>query len=48
MPAPSLPLGRDQGLPFGGQLIGPLEGESAIVRIAQALERVVDGTAEVR
>ena len=33
---------------IGGQLIGPMEGESAIVRIAQALERVVDGTAEVR
>ncbi len=48
VPALSLPLGRDQGLPIGGQFLGPLEGESAIVRIAQALERVVDGTAEVR
>jgi aspartyl-tRNA(Asn)/glutamyl-tRNA(Gln) amidotransferase subunit A len=48
VPALSLPIGRDQGLPIGGQLIGPMEGEPAIVRVAQALERVLDGTAEVR
>jgi len=48
VPALSLPIGRDQGLPIGGQLIGPMEGEERIVRIAQALERVVGGTEEVR
>ncbi len=48
VPALSLPIGRDQGLPIGGQLIGAMEGESTIVRIALALERALDGTAEVR
>ena len=48
VPALSLPIGRDEGLPVGGQLVGPMEGESTIVRIAQALERAVDATAEVR
>jgi aspartyl-tRNA(Asn)/glutamyl-tRNA(Gln) amidotransferase subunit A len=48
VPALSLPIGRDQGLPIGGQLIGPLEGEAAIIRVAQALERALDGAAEVR
>ena len=48
VPALSLPIGRDEGLPIGGQLIGPMEGEGTIVRIAQALERVVDAAAEVR
>lgn len=48
VPALSLPIGRDRGLPIGGQLIGAMEGESTIVRIAQALERAVDATAEVR
>ncbi len=48
VPALSLPIGRDQGLPIGGQLIGAMEGEGTIIRIAQALERAVDATAEVR
>ena len=48
VPALSLPIGRDHGLPVGGQLIGPMEGEPAIIRIAQALERALDGRAEVR
>jgi aspartyl-tRNA(Asn)/glutamyl-tRNA(Gln) amidotransferase subunit A len=48
VPALSLPIGRDQGLPLGGQLIGAMEGESTIVRIAQALEAALDKTAEVR
>jgi aspartyl-tRNA(Asn)/glutamyl-tRNA(Gln) amidotransferase subunit A len=48
VPALSLPIGRDEGLPIGGQLIGPPEGEGAIVRIAQALERVAGATEEVR
>jgi aspartyl-tRNA(Asn)/glutamyl-tRNA(Gln) amidotransferase subunit A len=48
VPALSLPIGRDHGLPIGGQLIGAMEGESTIIRIAQALEAATDGTAEVR
>lgn len=48
VPALSLPIGRDQGLPLGGQLMGAEEGEATIIRIAQALEGVLDGAAEVR
>lgn len=50
VPALSLPIGRDQGLPIGGQLIGPHEGEFTIIRIAQALEAALGGEAreEVR
>jgi aspartyl-tRNA(Asn)/glutamyl-tRNA(Gln) amidotransferase subunit A len=48
VPALSLPIGRDEGLPLGGQLIGAMEAESTIIRIAQALEAAIDGTAEVR
>jgi aspartyl-tRNA(Asn)/glutamyl-tRNA(Gln) amidotransferase subunit A len=48
VPALSLPIGRDEALPLGGQLIGPMEGEAEIVRIAQALEVVVGGAEEVR
>lgn len=48
VPALSLPIGRHEGLPIGGQLIGPEEGESSIIRIAQALEAASDGTAEAR
>ncbi len=48
VPALSLPIGRDQGLPIGGQLIGAEEGEGTIIRIAQALEAVTDAVAEVR
>ncbi len=48
VPALSLPIGRDQGLPLGGQLIGAMEGESTIIRIAQALEAALEPTAEVR
>ncbi|OGT96783.1 MAG: hypothetical protein A3I79_02165 [Gemmatimonadetes bacterium RIFCSPLOWO2_02_FULL_71_11] len=48
VPALSLPIGRDHGLPLGGQLIGAMEGESTIIRIAQALEAALEPTAEVR
>ncbi len=48
VPALSLPIGRDEGLPIGGQLIGAMEAESTIIRIAQALEQASDGAAEVR
>ncbi|HEY2804569.1 MAG TPA: Asp-tRNA(Asn)/Glu-tRNA(Gln) amidotransferase subunit GatA [Gemmatimonadales bacterium] len=48
VPALSLPIGRDQGLPIGGQFIGAEEGEGTIIRIAQALEAATNATAEVR
>jgi aspartyl-tRNA(Asn)/glutamyl-tRNA(Gln) amidotransferase subunit A len=48
VPALSLPIGRDQGLPIGGQLIGALEAETTIIRIALALEAATDAVAEVR
>ena len=48
VPSLSLPIARDQGLPLGGQLIGAMEGESTIIRIAQALEAALEPTAEVR
>ena len=48
VPALSLPIGREAGLPLGGQLIGPEEGEASIIRIALALEAVLDGTGEAR
>jgi aspartyl-tRNA(Asn)/glutamyl-tRNA(Gln) amidotransferase subunit A len=50
IPGLSLPIGRDGGLPLGGQLLGPEEGETSIIRIAQALERALGDMAsgEVR
>ena len=48
LPALSLPIGRDHGLPVGGQLIGAAEAESTIIRIGLALEAAGDATAEVR
>jgi aspartyl-tRNA(Asn)/glutamyl-tRNA(Gln) amidotransferase subunit A len=48
IPALSLPIGRDNGLPVGGQLMGAAEAESTIIRIALALEAADDATAEVR
>jgi aspartyl-tRNA(Asn)/glutamyl-tRNA(Gln) amidotransferase subunit A len=48
VPALSLPIGRDGGLPLGGQLLGPVEGEATIIRIALALEAALDAAAEVR
>jgi len=46
VPALSLPIGRDQGLPLGGQLIGAEEGESTIIRVAQALEAALGDRAK--
>lgn len=38
VPAMSLPIGRVGGLPVGGQIIAPHFGESAMFRVAYALE----------
>jgi aspartyl-tRNA(Asn)/glutamyl-tRNA(Gln) amidotransferase subunit A len=48
VPAMSLPLGRDQGLPIGGQLIAADFDESRMLAVAGLLERTVDAVAEVR
>ncbi len=48
IPAMSLPIGRAEGLPVGGQLIAPERGESLMLAAAGALEAALDGTAEVR
>jgi aspartyl-tRNA(Asn)/glutamyl-tRNA(Gln) amidotransferase subunit A len=40
-PAASFPVGFDgEGLPIGLQIVGPLDGEGAILRVASALERL--------
>ena len=38
VPAMSLPIGRVDGLPVGGQIIAPHFGEAAMFRVAYALE----------
>ena len=48
LPALSLPVGRDQGLPLGGQLMAADFNESAMLTASMALESVIDATAEVR
>lgn len=47
-PAMSLPIGRDQGLPLGGQLIAKDFDEATMLAVAAVLERSLDATAEVR
>jgi Asp-tRNA(Asn)/Glu-tRNA(Gln) amidotransferase A subunit family amidase len=44
----SVPIGRDEGLPLGGQLMAPHLDEATMIAVAAALEGVVDATAEVR
>jgi aspartyl-tRNA(Asn)/glutamyl-tRNA(Gln) amidotransferase subunit A len=48
LPAMSVPIGRDQGLPIGGQIIAPYFKESAMLSVAGVLEKSVDAKAEVR
>jgi aspartyl-tRNA(Asn)/glutamyl-tRNA(Gln) amidotransferase subunit A len=48
LPAMSLPVGRSEGLPVGGQLIAPPFGEAAMLAAAGALEAHLDPAAEVR
>ena len=47
VPALSIPIGRANGLPIGGQLIGPDFSEARLVSVASLLESRLDGTAEV-
>ncbi|MBL0179172.1 MAG: Asp-tRNA(Asn)/Glu-tRNA(Gln) amidotransferase subunit GatA [Gemmatimonadetes bacterium] len=48
VPAMSVPIGRDQGLPIGGQLIARNFDEATMLAVAEVLERTVDAVAEVR
>jgi aspartyl-tRNA(Asn)/glutamyl-tRNA(Gln) amidotransferase subunit A len=45
VPAMSVPIGRVHGLPVGGQVIAPRFGESAMFRVAYALEHALGGEA---
>ena len=48
VPAMSIPIGRDNGLPVGGQLIAPLWGEEVMIAVAGLVEASIDATREVR
>jgi aspartyl-tRNA(Asn)/glutamyl-tRNA(Gln) amidotransferase subunit A len=48
LPAMSLPVGRDAGLPIGAQLIAPAFEEGRMLAAAGALERVLRADEEVR
>ena len=48
LPALSLPVGRDAGLPIGAQLIAPDFEEARMLGVAATLERVLRPTEEVR
>jgi aspartyl-tRNA(Asn)/glutamyl-tRNA(Gln) amidotransferase subunit A len=48
LPAMSLPIGRDQGLPVGGQIIAPYFEESAMLSVAGVVEKSLDARTEVR
>ncbi len=48
VPAISLPIGRDQGLPVGIQLIGPQFSEETLLQAAAVLERLADPQEELR
>jgi aspartyl-tRNA(Asn)/glutamyl-tRNA(Gln) amidotransferase subunit A len=46
LPALTLPIGRVQGLPVGGQLIAPTFAEERMLAAALALEHVVPAVEE--
>jgi aspartyl-tRNA(Asn)/glutamyl-tRNA(Gln) amidotransferase subunit A len=48
LPALSLPVGRDRGLPIGAQLIAGAFEEPRLLAVAALLERTLGGTEEVR
>ena len=48
LPALSIPLGRDGGLPIGGQLIGRDFDEATMLSAAAAIEDALDPMQEVR
>lgn len=48
IPAMSLPIGRSEGLPIGGQLLAPAFEEARMLDVAHVLEGHVDGEQEAR
>jgi aspartyl-tRNA(Asn)/glutamyl-tRNA(Gln) amidotransferase subunit A len=48
LPAMSVPIGLDQGLPIGGQIIAPYFQEPGMLSVAGVLERAMDARSEVR
>ncbi|HEU4588037.1 MAG TPA: Asp-tRNA(Asn)/Glu-tRNA(Gln) amidotransferase subunit GatA [Gemmatimonadales bacterium] len=48
LPAMSIPVGRDGGLPIGGQLIAPAFEDEAMLSLAMTVERALPATEEVR
>lgn len=48
IPALSIPIGRSEGLPIGGQLMAGDMEEAAMIAVARVLEAAVDAGAEVR
>jgi aspartyl-tRNA(Asn)/glutamyl-tRNA(Gln) amidotransferase subunit A len=48
LPAMSVPVGRDAGLPIGGQIIAPAYQDEAMLGVAMTLERALPATEEVR
>ena len=48
LPALSLPIGRSEGLPVGGQIIAPFMHDDQMLAAADLLERHLDATGEVR
>jgi aspartyl-tRNA(Asn)/glutamyl-tRNA(Gln) amidotransferase subunit A len=48
LPATSVPIGRADGLPIGGQLIAPWLHEERMITAALGLEAAIEATREVR
>jgi aspartyl-tRNA(Asn)/glutamyl-tRNA(Gln) amidotransferase subunit A len=48
LPGMSIPVGRTEGLPLGGQIIAPYFADEAMLSMASALEPHLDAAAEVR
>jgi aspartyl-tRNA(Asn)/glutamyl-tRNA(Gln) amidotransferase subunit A len=48
LPGVSVPIGRINGLPLGGQIIAPYFADEAMLAVASAIEANLDATAEVR
>jgi len=48
LPAASVPVGRTEGLPVGGQIIAPYFRDSRMLSVATLLERALAPAAEVR
>ena len=46
LPAVSVPIGRSEGLPVGGQLIAPMFGDEALLEAAATLEAAVPALEE--